>query len=297
MDMWSSIAIFTAINVVAVTGVFVLTGLTGLFSLGQAAFMCIGAYTAGLLATKYGWSLAPAAVVAVLLGLVAGFIVGLPTIRLRRDYISLVTFGFGEAIAAFLNQAVNITGGAMGLSGIPRWTTLELALVSALVCLFLVWGFKNSRYGRQCLALRSDELAAAAMGINVNRIKMIAFLLSAAISAYAGVLYGFYTSYVEPVMFGWTKSAEWIIMVFFGGINSLSGAVFASIFLTALPEILRAASEWRIVAYCTIVLFILNFKPTGLFGQYEISLQKLGKHGKRRQRMWSLYDTRNDKPK
>jgi len=275
MDMWSSIAIFTAINVVAVTGVFVLTGLTGLFSLGQAAFMCIGAYTAGLLATKYGWSLAPAAVVAVLLGLVAGFIVGLPTIRLRRDYISLVTFGFGEAIAAFLNQAVNITGGAMGLSGIPRWTTLELALISALVCLFLVWGFKNSRYGRQCLALRSDELAAAAMGINVNRVKMIAFLLSAAISAYAGVLYGFYTSYVEPVMFGWTKSAEWIIMVFFGGINSLSGAVFASIFLTALPEILRAASEWRIVAYCTIVLFILNFKPTGLFGQYEISLQKL----------------------
>ncbi|MCG0278371.1 MAG: branched-chain amino acid ABC transporter permease [Thermanaeromonas sp.] len=275
MDMWSSIAIFTAINVVAVTGVFVLTGLTGLFSLGQAAFMCIGAYTAGLLATKYGWSLAPAAVAAVLLGLVAGFIVGLPTIRLRRDYISLVTFGFGEAIAAFLNQAVNITGGAMGLSGIPRWTTLELALVSALVCLFLVWGFKNSRYGRQCLALRSDELAAAAMGINVNRVKMIAFLLSAAISAYAGVLYGFYTSYVEPVMFGWTKSAEWIIMVFFGGINSLSGAVFASIFLTALPEILRAASEWRIVAYCTIVLFILNFKPTGLFGQYEISLQKL----------------------
>lgn len=275
MDMWASIAIFTAINVVAVTGVFVLTGLTGLFSLGQAAFMCIGAYTAGLLATKYGWSLAPAAVVAVLLGLVAGFIVGLPTIRLRRDYISLVTFGFGEAIAAFLNQAVNITGGAMGLSGIPRWTTLELALISALVCLFLVWGFKNSRYGRQCLALRSDELAAAAMGINVNRVKMIAFLLSAAISAYAGVLYGFYTSYVEPVMFGWTKSAEWIIMVFFGGINSLSGAVFASIFLTALPEILRAASEWRIVAYCTIVLFILNFKPTGLFGQYEISLQKL----------------------
>ncbi|MGE5598327.1 MAG: branched-chain amino acid ABC transporter permease [Bacteroidota bacterium] len=270
MSLLESIVTFTAINVMAVTGVFVLTGLTGLFSLGQAAFMCIGAYGAGLAAVRFGLGLVPAALVAIILGLTAGLVVGLPTIRLRRDYISLVTFGFGEAIAAFLNQAANLTGGAMGLSGIPRRTTWLLAVVSALVCLLIVSGFKRSRYGRQCLAVRNDELAAAAMGVNVNRVKIIAFLLSGAIITYAGVLYGFYTSYVEPVMFGWTKSAEWIIMVFFGGINSLAGAVFGGIFLTALPEVLRAASAWRIVAYSLIVLLILNFKPNGVFGEHDI---------------------------
>lgn len=275
MELLVSVLTFTAINVVAVTGVFVITGLTGLFSLGQAAFMGIGAYVAGLMAVNYNLSFPLAAAGAIMIGLVAGLIVGLPTIRLRRDYISLVTFGFGEAIAALLNQAVNITGGATGLSGIPKETTLTIAAVSAVICLFLVWGFKNSRYGRQCLALRSDELAARSMGIDVNRVKMTAFLLSAAITTYAGVLYGFYTTYVEPVMFGWTKSAEWIIMVFFGGVNSLTGAVFASAFLTAMPEILRAAAEWRIVTYCVIVLLILNFKPTGLFGEYEFSLRAL----------------------
>ncbi|MGE5551573.1 MAG: branched-chain amino acid ABC transporter permease [Bacteroidota bacterium] len=270
MSLFASVATFTAINVIAVTGVFVLTGLTGLFSLGQAAFMCIGAYGAGLMAVKFGFGFVPATAVALVLGLVGGLIVGLPTIRLRRDYISLVTFGFGEAIAALLNQAANLTGGAMGLSGIPRRTTWILAVVSAIVCLLLVWGFKRSRYGRQCLAIRGDELAAAAIGVNVNRVKMIAFLFSGVIITYAGVLYGFYTSYVEPVMFGWTKSAEWIIMVFFGGINSLSGAVFAGIFLTALPEVLRAAATWRIVAYCVIVLIILNYKPNGLFGERDV---------------------------
>ncbi|GEA16026.1 ABC transporter [Moorella sp. E308F] len=275
MELLASVLTFTAINVVAVTGVFILTGLTGLFSLGQGAFMGIGAYVAGLMAIKYNFSFPLAACGAVVVGLIAAVIVGLPTIRLRRDYISLVTLGFGEAIAALLNQSVNITGGAMGLSGIPKQTTLLLAVTSAVICLLLVWGFKCSRYGRQCLALRSDELAARSMGINVNQVKMVAFLLSAAITTYAGVLYGFYTTYVEPVMFGWTKSAEWIIMVFFGGINSLTGAVVASALLTGLPEILRAAAEWRIVAYCVIVLLILNFKPTGLFGEYEISLLSL----------------------
>jgi len=270
MNFLASVVTFTAINVIAVTGVFVLTGLTGLFSLGQAAFMCIGAYGAGLMAVRFHLGFLPSALIAIGLGLAAGLAVGLPTIRLRRDYISLVTFGFGEAVAAFLNQAANITGGAMGLSGIPRLTTWLLAVVSALICLAVVWSFKRSRYGRQCLAIRNDELAAASMGINVNRVKMIAFLLSGAIITYAGVLYGFYTSYVEPVMFGWTKSAEWIIMVFFGGVNSLAGAVFGGVFLTALPEVLRAAAAWRLGAYCVIVLIILNFKPNGVFGERDL---------------------------
>ena len=271
MDFILSIMVFTSITVIAVTGIFVISGLTGLFSLGQAAFMAIGAYVAGVLAVNYHLSFPVAGFVAVLVGLLAGAIVGLPAIRLRRDYIALATFGFGEAIAALLNQSVSITGGAMGLSGIPKKTGIELAVISALICIFIVRNFKYSKFGRQCIALREDELAAKSMGINVTRVKMVAFLLSAAITAYAGVLYAFYTTYVEPAMFVWTKSAEWIIIIYFGGINSLTGAVFAGILLTSLPEVLRFAAEWRGVIYCIVVIFILNFRPSGVFGEYELS--------------------------
>lgn len=281
MDFVTSIMTFTCITVIAVTGVFVLTGLTGLFSLGQAAFMAIGAYVAGVLVVNYHLSFPLAVIVALIIGLLTGLIVGLPTIRLRRDYISLVTLGFGEAIAALLNESVNVTGGATGLSGVPQVTTFPIALISAVVCIFLVRNFKYSKFGRQAIALRSDELAAKSMGINSTRVKMTAFLLASVLTTYAGVLYVFYTTYVDPSMFGWTQSAEWIIMVFFGGINSLTGSIFAAAFLTALPEALRFASEWQVAIYSVLVILILNFRPSGIFGEYELSLKWLRRKFKR----------------
>ena len=208
-------------------------------------------------------------------------VVGLPTVRLRRDYISLVTLGFGEAIIALLNQTQSITGGALGFSGIPKKTTLTLALVSAILCIFFVSCFKRSKYGRQCIAARSDELAAKAMGINVPKIKMIALLISVAVTAYAGALYAFYTTYVDPGIFGWKKSAEWVIMVFFGGVNSLTGSLFSTVLLTILPETLRFAADYRTVFYAILVLIIINFKPEGIFGEYELSPSKLIKLFKR----------------
>jgi len=259
----------TSITIVGVTGVFLITGLTGMFSLGQASFMAIGAYASGVLAVNWGLPFPIAAGVGIALSATAAFLVGLPTIRLRRDYIALVTFGFGEAIIAILNNTVQITGGAMGLMGIPMVTTFPIAFISAVVVVILAWNFKRSRFGRQCLALKTDELAARSMGIDVDRLKMTAFVLSAAVTGYAGVLYAFYTSYVEPNNFNWSKSAEWIIMVFFGGIGSLSGAIISALILGSLPEVLRFASEWRIVAYCLIVLGVINFRPSGILGEME----------------------------
>lgn len=270
MDLIISVITFTCITLIGVMGVFTVTGLTGLFSFGQAAFMAVGAYVAGVLGVKYNLPFPLAILIALCFGFLAGLIVGLPTIKLRRDYISLVTFGFGEAIIAILNNTSSITGGAMGLSGIPKRTTFILVLISAAVCIFIVSNFKYSKYGRQCLALRSDELAARSMGIDVNRVKLIAFLLAAVMTSYAGVMYGYYTTYVEPGMFDWTVSAEWIIIVFFGGINSLTGAVISALALASLPELLRFASEWRIVIYCVIVLVIINFRSSGIFGEYEL---------------------------
>lgn len=277
MDFYVSIITFTMISVIAVTGVYVLTGLTGMFSLGQAAFMAIGAYVSGVLVVKAGMNFWLATFIAVFISVLVGLIVGLPTVRLRRDYISLVTLGFGEAITALLNQTQSLTGGAMGFSGIPLETNLPISLVSAIVCIVLVSYFKRSKYGRQCIALKSDELAAKAMGINVAKIKMTAFLFSIAVTAYSGVLYAFFTTYVDPGLFGWKRSAEWVIMVFFGGVNSLTGSVFSTIILTALPETLRFASAYRIVFYSILVLIIINFKPTGLFGEYELTLTNIKK--------------------
>lgn len=274
MDLIVSVITFSGITLIGVMGVFIVTGLTGLFSFGQASFMAIGAYVSGVLGVKYHLPFPISIIIAILFGLAAGLIVGLPTIRLRRDYISLVTFGFGEAIIAGLNNSASITGGAMGLSGIPKYTTIWLVLISAAVCILIVAHFKYSKFGRQCLALRSDELAARSMGIDVNRIKLVAFLLASVLTSYAGVLYGYYTTYVEPGMFDWVVSAEWIIMVFFGGINSLTGAVISALALTSLPELLRFASEWRVVIYCVIVLIIINFRPKGIFGEYELFVKR-----------------------
>lgn len=277
MEFIISIIMFTLIAIISVVGVYVLTGLTGMFSLGQAAFMAIGAYVSAIFAVKFNFPFAVSAILAILVSCLVGFIVGLPTVRLRRDYISLVTLGFGQAITAILNQTVNLTGGANGFAGIPTETSLPLLIVSTVVCIALTGYFKISKFGRQCTALKSDELAAKAVGINVPRLKMIAFLMSVAFTSYAGVLYAFYTNYVEPTTFDWNKSAEWVIMVFFGGVNSLTGSIFAAIFLTALPQALQSFSQYRMVFYAALVLLIINFKPSGVFGEYELSPAALKK--------------------
>ncbi len=271
MALYTHILTQILISVVSVAGVFVLTGMTGMFSLGQAAFMAIGAYTSGLLVTKLGVSIFLAWPAGVVLAVIIGFIVGLPTVRLRRDYISLVTLGFGEAITALLNRTTALTGGASGLTGIPKVTTLPIALGSAVLVIVLITLFKHSKYGRQCIAVRSDELAAKSMGINVPKVKMIAFLISVAVTAYGGCLYAFYTAYVDPSLFGWKKSAEWVIMVFFGGVNSLTGSVLSTFVLSGLPEVLRFLQNYRAIIYAVLVLLIINFKPAGLLGEWELT--------------------------
>jgi branched-chain amino acid transport system permease protein len=286
MALYIAISIQILITITAVVGVYILTGLTGMFSIGQAAFMAIGAYTSGILVVRAGFPFPLACLTAVVIAVLVGFIVGLPTVRLRQDYISLVTLGFGEAITSFLNQSTQLTGGAAGFSRIPPITTFPLALISTIVVISVVVWFKTSKYGRQCIAVRNDELAAKAVGINVARIKMIAYLFSVAVSAWAGCLYAFYTCYVDPSVFGWRKSADWVIMVFFGGVNSLTGAVFSAFLLTGLPELLRFLSYYRSIFYAVLVLLVINFKPEGLFGQWELTPANIvnifSPHGKKR---------------
>lgn len=271
MTLYMSILTQICITLVAVAGIYVLTGLTGMFSLGQAAFMAVGAYASGIFVVKLGVPFPLACAGAVILAVCIGYVVGIPTVRLRRDYISLVTLGFGEAITALLNRTTKLTGGASGFIGIPKKTTFLIALLSAVVTVLLVNWFKNSKYGRQCIAIRGDELAAKAMGINVPKIKLTAFLLSVALTAFSGCLYAFYITYVDPSIFGWKKSADWVIMVFFGGVNSLTGSILGATILSGLPEVLRGLANYRSIIYAVLVLLIINFKPSGIMGEYELS--------------------------
>jgi len=275
MALINSILTFIFITIISVTGVYILTGLTGMFSLGQASFMALGSYVSAIMVTRLGVPFIPACIIAVVVAVMIGFIVGLPTVRLRRDYISLVTLGFGEAITSLLNQFTKLTGGASGFTGIPKITNVWIAGGSAIACIALAAFFKNSKYGRQCIAVRNDELAAKSMGINAPRVKMVAFLTSVAITAFSGCLYAFFTTYVDPSLFGWKKSAEWIIMVFFGGSNSLTGSILGTFLLSGMPEVMRALAEYRSVVYAVLVLLIINFKPSGLLGEWEFTIRNI----------------------
>ncbi|HWT77531.1 MAG TPA: branched-chain amino acid ABC transporter permease [Candidatus Methylomirabilis sp.] len=276
MDYFISVGVFTAITTLGVLGTFVLTGLTGLFSLGQAAFMGLGAYVAALAVVKYGIPFPLAVALAVLLSLAVAYVIGYATLKIRQDFFALVTFGFGEALRAIMDESVKYTGGAMGFSGVPQLTTPWLAIGSLVAAVWLIRNVRNSKFGRDCLAIRTDELAAQVSGINAFGHKLKVFLLGAGLSSFAGALMAFFTTYVEPAMFGWIQSAIWIIMVFVGGRDSLTGAIVGATVLSALPEILRFASQWRVLIYCVIILLIINFRPAGLFGRWELSLENLG---------------------
>jgi branched-chain amino acid transport system permease protein len=254
-----TVAVFSAITTLGVLGTFVLTGLTGLFSLGQAAFMGLGSYTAALAVVKYGIPFPVAVLLAVLLSVGVAYAIGFTTLKIRQDFFALVTFGFGEALRAVMDESVKYTGGAMGFSGVPQLTTPGLAFGSLAVAVWLIHNVRRSKFGRDCLSIRTDELAAQVVGINSFAHKLKVFMLGAGLSAFAGALMAFFTTYVEPAMFGWMQSAIWIIMV-----------------LSALPEVLRFASEWRVLIYCVIILLIINFRPAGLFGRWELSFAGLG---------------------
>lgn len=263
------------ITLVSVCGIYILTGLTGMFSLGSAAFMAIGAYVSGLLVLKAGLNMFAAFAAAIIFSVMIGFVIGFPIVRLRRDYISLVTLGFGESIAQLILLLSQYTGGAFGLIGVPRRVDVWFTLISAVIVIAITAFFKTSKFGRQCIAVKSDELAAQAMGINASRIKMTAFLMSCALTSFAGCLYAFYVGYVGPTDFGWKKSADWVIMVFFGGVNSLTGSIFGGAFLTFLPQYMQALNKYRYVVYAILVLIILNFKPNGVFGEWELSFRNI----------------------
>jgi branched-chain amino acid transport system permease protein len=265
----------TSLYTILVLGVYLMTGLTGLFSLGQGGFVSIGAYTAAIAYLRFGVPFPLALALAVLMGAVLGFLVGIPTLRLRRDYFLLVTFGLGEMVRAGLLYLAQLTGGALGMAGMPRKVGLPLILGSIVVITFITYSLKRSRFGRDCIAIRDDELAASMMGINVYTHKMKVFIISSAITAYGGALYAFNILFIEPNLFNWLESAKLIIITFVGGLNSIAGVIAASAIYYSFGEFFRFIDVWRDVLLAVVVVLVIIFRPGGLFQGLTLLPSKL----------------------
>ncbi|HUW69203.1 MAG TPA: branched-chain amino acid ABC transporter permease [bacterium] len=262
----------SAINLVAVLGLSILTGFTGLFSFGHAGFMAIGAYVGAIVTARLHLPFVAAILAA---GLVAGIIsigIGRLTLKLKGDYFCIATMGFGEAIRLILNNWAWV-GGARGWESIPQFKGISVSLpfIVAIISVILVWNMVNSRQGRNMVAVREEELAAQMAGINVMRTKMMALVTSAVLAGIAGALMANFVGFIAPKTFNMTKSTELTIIVIFGGIGSISGSVLGALLLTALPEIFRAFSDWRLVFYGLAVIVIMVGRPQGLLGGMELT--------------------------
>ena len=270
----------TSLYTILVLVVYLMTGLTGLFSLGQGGFVSIGAYTAAIAYMRFGFPFPLALAMAVLTGAVLGFLVGIPTLRLRRDYFLLVTFGLGEMVRAGLLYLAQLTGGALGMAGMPKKVGLPLILGSIVVITFITYSLKRSRFGRDCIAIRDDELAASMMGINVYTHKMKVFMISSAITAYGGALYAFNILFIEPNLFNWLESAKLIIITFVGGLNSIAGVIAASAIYYSFGEFFRFIDVWRDVLLAVVVVLVIIFRPGGLFQGLTLLPSKLKRKGR-----------------
>jgi branched-chain amino acid transport system permease protein len=270
------IAVTCGINVTLAVSLNLINGYTGQFSLGHAGFMAVGAYAAAVLTTTLGAALLPALggqvwllfLLALLAGgtaaAIAGLIVGVPSLRLKGDYLAIVTLGFGEIIRVVL-QNIDAIGGPRGMIGIPGYANLAWAFGLAAVCIYVVWAMVHSTYGRGFIAVADDEIAAEAMGINATRYKITAFLVGAFFAGLAGGVYAHFKQYIAPQGFGFDKSIEIVVMVILGGMGNTVGVIAAAILLTVLGEWLRQFGDYRMILYSLLIIVLMITRPQGLF--------------------------------
>jgi branched-chain amino acid transport system permease protein len=264
------IIMLAGINLMAVLGLSLLTGFTGLFSFGHAGFMAIGAYASAIATYMLKLPFVAGIVFAGVAAALVALLIGKLTLGLKGDYFCIATLGFGEAIRLILDN-FQALGGSRGLPGLPAYTNIwNILIVDILGVLFLA-NLVRSRHGRNLIAVREEELAAQIAGIDVVRYKTLALVVSAVYAGIAGAFLGHYMTFIQPKMFSMTKSTELTIIVIFGGLGSISGSVLGALVLTALPELLRAVDKWRLVAYGAAVILIMIGRPRGLMGGMELT--------------------------
>ena len=285
----TNIMISALLYIMLALGLNIVVGLAGQLVLGYVAFYAVGAYAYGLLHQFFGWGfwvcLPVGGFVAVIFGLALGF----PVLRLRGDYLAIVTLGFGEIVRLALQNWTSLTGGPRGVGDIPRpgffgmdmdistSTTYVYYLVLAAVAItiIVISRLKNSRVGLALQALREDEIACEAMGLDITRVKLSAFALGSCWAGFAGVIFAAKTTYINPSSFTFMESAMILSMVVLGGMGSITGVVIAALILILAPEYLRAFSEYRMLIFGAIMVIMMIFRPQGLISgerrRYRIS--------------------------
>jgi branched-chain amino acid transport system permease protein len=300
MDIGIAMVLAVSLNIV--------NGLTGQFSIGHAGFMALGGYVAGFLtyygslwcwgtAAKHGgflgsgeWLFAASCVVGGLVSAGLGYVVGLPSLRLRGDYLAIVTLGFGEILRVVLQQTGKTlddvdafrsatwsdwvpppVGGAMGFDGLPKYTSLFWVYTFVTITVLVAYRLKQSSLGRSMLAIREDEIAAQAMGVDIARRKVLAFVLAAFFAGTAGGLFAHESGVnLSPKDAGFQRSFDYVIMTVLGGRGSISGVMLSAGILTALPELLRDFDQYRLMVFALLLIIMMLVRPQGLFGIREI---------------------------
>jgi len=296
MRYYNRIIIIMGINITLAVSLNIINGHAGQFSLGHAGFMAVGAYSAAFLTVYYFgpfvekmpegstqqivWQnvlLIVAVLAGALMSAIAGYIVGLPSLRLRGDYLAIVTLGFGEIIRVLILN-IDKVGAARGLTGIPPWNNFFWVFFFCGLTILISHRLVESSVGRAFLAIREDQVAAEAMGVDTTRYKVKAFIIGSCLAGAAGGLFAHYTpAYLNPTMFTFIKSFEVVAMVVLGGLGSISGSIVAAIILTFLPEGLRAVKDYmpggrdpRMVIYSIMLIVLMRTRPQGLFGRKEL---------------------------
>lgn len=273
----------SGIYAIIALGLNLISGFTGQLALGHAGLMAIGAYTASTLVMQVGIPIFPAILAGGVVTGLFGLLIGIPTLRLRGDYLAITTLGMGEVIRVILVNLEGITGGAAGLKGVPPFldsgnVTLDFIAKFLWVFVFLVLtvaGMSNlirSSTGLALKSIREDEVSAGAMGVHTAYYKIFAFTLSAAVAGVGGGLYAFFLGYINPQMFTWIKSIDFVIIVVLGGLGSITGTLFASVLVVFALDLLWFLQDWRLVIYGLVLVLLMRFRPQGLMGRRELRL-------------------------
>ncbi len=294
MAYYFRVLMFIGINIILAVSLNIINGHAGQFSLGHAGFMAIGAYISAIITYYWAnpilqkmeegaahWAFKHAVFLAALIcgGLVSaavGWLVGIPSLRLRGDYLAIATLGVGEVIRViFLN--IDAVGGARGMTGIPAWTNFFWVYFFVWITALVSWRLIRSQIGRAFLAVREDEIAAEAMGVDTTRYKVMAFMVGSFFAGIAGGLFGHYMAYLNPSMFTFILSFELIVIVVLGGMGSISGSIMSAVLLTFALEWFREIKRWfdlqsdpRMVIYAAMLIALMRWRPQGLMGNKEI---------------------------
>ncbi|MDD4050351.1 MAG: branched-chain amino acid ABC transporter permease [candidate division Zixibacteria bacterium] len=269
------IIIYIGINIILASSLNLINGFAGQFSLGHAGFMALGAYTSAVITSSLHLSpgtavsyplFAGALICGGLVASVFGLLVGIPSLRLKGDYLAITTLGLGEIIRVII-QSLGFLGAARGFTGIAKLADFFWVYAVVAIVIFTIANLVKSTYGKGFLAVRDDEIAAEAVGVDATRYKIVAFITGAFFAGIAGGLYAHFVTYINPSQFGFLRSFEIVVMVVVGGMGNIAGVILAAAVLTILPEALRAVAQYRMVIYAFLLIVIMISRPQGLFGQ------------------------------